>query len=91
MSFSCIHISTTGGAARNATSPGKVAGAVVGTLLGVTLLGTAATVVLMVLLRRGHLGALLSKIIPCGKTSGSLYHCALDSFQFHVYIDNVIL
>ena len=43
-----------------------------GTLLGVALLGTVVAVALIVLWRRGHLGALLSNIIPCRKTSGSL-------------------
>ena len=81
------YLSTTEGAPHNASSSGKVAGAVVGTLLGVALLGTVVAVALIVLWRRGHLGALLSNIIPCRKTSGSLAPSCFGFTNFmHTFI-----
>ena len=55
----------------NGSSSDLVAGAVVGTLLGVVLLGAiVALAVVIILWRMGHLEELLAKIIQQRKTAG---------------------
>ena len=59
----------------NGSSSDLVAGAVVGTLLGVVLLGViVALAVVIILWRMGHLEELLAKIIQQRKTAGIALH-----------------